>query len=140
MIIYLDEDGVKQLATLINSDLNAVKEDLQSQISSLGSSSKLSALFSSSMSGKVTEPDILYFLCGVDKDKLISSTIPLTNDTSLVNANDTYIKFTISDNISIISDASTMCTISSIDITDGESPLKSGHLYLVYDDSEVADV
>ena len=124
MIIYLDEDGVKQLATLINSDLNAVKEDLQSQISSLGSSSKLSALFSSSLSGKVTEPDILYFLCGVDKDKLISSTIPLTNDTSLVNTKD----------------ASTMCTISSIDITDGESPLKSGHLYLVYDDSEVADV
>ena len=140
MIIYLDEDGVKQLATLINSDLNAVKEDLQSQISSLGSSSKLSALFSSSMSGKVTEPDMLYFLCGVDKDKLVSSTIPLTNDTSLVNANDTYIKFTISDNISIISDASTMCTISSIDITDGESALKSGHLYLVYDDSEVIDI
>lgn len=140
MIIYLDEDGVKQLATLINSDLNAVKEDLQSQISSLGSSSKLSALFSSSMAGKVTEPDMLYFLCGVDKDKLISSTIPLTNDTSLVNANDTYIKFTISDNISIISDASTMCTISSIDITDGETPLKSGNLYLVYDDSEVIDI
>ena len=129
MIIYLDEDGVKQLATLINSDLNAVKEDLQSQISSLGSSSKLSALFSSNMSGKVTEPDILYFLCEVGKDKLISSTIPLTNDTSLVNTNDTYIKFTISDNISIISDASTMCTISSVDITDGETPLKSGQLY-----------
>ena len=140
MIIYLDEDGVKQLATLINSDLNAVKEDLQSQISSLGSSSKLSALFSSSMSGKVTEPDMLYLLCGVDKVKLISSTIPLTNDTSLINANDTYIKFTISDNISIISDASTMCTISSIDITDGETQLKSGHLYLVYDDSEVIDI
>lgn len=140
MIIYLDEDGVRQLATLINSDLNAVKEDLQSQIYSLGSSSKLSALFSSSMSGKVTEPDILYFLCKVDKDKLISSTIPLTNDTSLVNANDTYIGFTISDDISIISDASTMCTISSIDITDGESALKSGHLYLVYDDSEVIDI
>lgn len=140
MIIYLDEDGVRQLATLINSDLNAVKEDLQSQISSLGSSSKLSALFSNSLSGKVTEPDILYFLCGVDKDKLISSTIPLTNDTSIVNANDTYIGFTISDNISIISDASTMCTISPIDVTDGETPLKSGHLYLVYDDSEVADV
>ena len=105
MIIYLDEDGVRQLATLINSDLNAVKEDLQSQISSLGSSSKLSALFSSSLAGKVTEPDMLYFLCGVDKDKLISSTIPLTNDASLVNANDTYIKFTISNNISILSDA-----------------------------------
>lgn len=32
MIIYLDSDGVKQLATLINSDLNAVKGDLQSQV------------------------------------------------------------------------------------------------------------
>ena len=37
MIIYLDEDGVKQLATLINSDLNAVKENLQSQVTELKS-------------------------------------------------------------------------------------------------------
>ena len=37
MIIYLGEDGVKQLATLINSDLNAVKENLQSQVTELKS-------------------------------------------------------------------------------------------------------
>lgn len=37
MINYLDNEGVKKLSELVNSDMNAVKEDIQSQVTELKS-------------------------------------------------------------------------------------------------------